>query len=293
MTPAELQALDCIKLPRFKEQQAKAIVDMVRSRGMLNSEPPAFEGRGIVIAGGGKYLDWSWALCMRLRAMGTQLPVQVWHLGPREMPEWANPMFQKLNVETVDAHQVMMKHPVREMGGWHLKTYAVRHCPWERVLFIDADCFPALLPEELFNDVDVVRHGSLFFHDVGKHNRSWGYVDFGLLPPEKEWETGQFLWNKTSGWLALRWAMWCHEHTDAFWAHLYGDKGTIECCFRSTQCPHMMGERSEWEGYGIGHYFKGRLAFTHRMADKRGEFPRPDWLTDLFAEWQSLAMGRK
>jgi len=291
MTPAELQAVDCIGMGRFVPQQAKAVVDMVRKRGLLVSDPPDFSGTGIVIAGGGKYLSWTWVLLRHLRdTLKCQLPIQVWYLGPREMPGQSVKILEAFSAEVVDAHRMMMKHPVREMNGWILKTYAVRHCPWRKVLFIDADCFPQVLPEEILNDADVIRHSSLFFNDVGKHHSAWGYVDCGLLPLEDEWETGQFVWDKKTGWMALRWAMWMSEHTDVFYQNFHGDKGVIEAAFRMSQNPHILGEKSEWEGFGIGHYLKGKNVFRHMMATKRGEWPMESWMRAAFEEWKTIKL---
>lgn len=291
MTPAELQARDCIGLGRFTTEQCKAIVDMVRRRGLLNSEPPEFEGKGIVIAGGGRYLSWTWVLLRWLRdELKCRLPIQVWHLGPKEMPGRSRDLLKMLDAQTVDAYQVMMRHPVREMGGWPLKTYAVRHCPWRQVMFLDADCTPQIQPEELFNDVDIRKHGSLFFHDVGRHNSAWFYVDCGLIALEREFETGQFIWDKEQAWMALRWAMWQMEHTDVFFKTGHGDKACIEAAVRMSECPYMMGEKSEWEGYGIGHYFKGRLTFKHQMATKRNEWPMEPWMKAAFDEWKTIKL---
>jgi Mannosyltransferase putative len=291
VTPAELRATDCIGLPRFTAQQAKAVIDLVRSTGKLNCDPPACEGRGIVIAGGGKYLSWTWVLLRHLRAtLKTQLPIQVWHLGPNEVPGQSKRLFAQLDAETIDAHQVMMKHPVREMGGWPLKTYAVRHCPWEQVMFCDADSFARVLPEELFNDKDVKSFGSLFFEDIAKHHKCWGYVDCGLIPLKQEWETGQFIWDKTKAWMALRWALWMHEHTDVFYQNFHGDKGVIEAAMRMSNCPYIMGEKTEWEGSGVGQYFKGRRVFSHMMATKRHEFPMEPWMQAAFEEWKTIKL---
>jgi hypothetical protein len=292
MTPAELRATDAIGLPRFTTQQAKAVIDLVRCKGLLNCDPPACEGRGIVIAGGGRYLSWAFVNCTRLRKMGCNLPIQVWYLGTKEMPPWAIEMFKKLDVETVNAHEVMLKHPMREMGGWPLKTYAVRHCPWRQVIFQDADCIAQILPEEVFNDKDVQREGSLFFHDVGKHNSVWAYVDCGLSLPDKEFESGQFCWDKVSGWMALRWAMWQMEHTDVFFQTGHGDKCSIQTSVLMSQCPHLMGGPSVWKGWGIEHSFKGRVAYTHLMGAKRHETAMPFGLQELFDEWNALTLGR-
>lgn len=288
MSPAELRAVDCIGLPRFTAQQAKAVIDLVRSKGLLNCDPPACEGRGIVIAGGGRYLSWTFVNCTRLRQMGCNLPIQVWHLGTKEMPEAAKILFQKLDVETVDAHQMMLKNPVREMSGWPLKTYAVRHCPWRQVIFQDADCIAQILPEEMLNDKDVRHQGSLFFNDVGKHNSVWAYVDCGLSVPEQEFESGQFIWDKVSGWMALRWAMWQMEHCDVFFQTGHGDKSCIQTSVLMSQCPHIVGGPSIWAGWGIEHSYKGRVAYAHLMAAKRHEAPLPFGLQALFDEWKSL-----
>jgi Mannosyltransferase putative len=293
VTPAELRAVDCIGLPRFTAQQAKAVIDLVRSKGLLKCDPPSCEGRGVLIVAGGRYTAWGWVLCRRLREMGCNLPIQVWYLGTREMPEAAKPLFKKLDAELVDAHQVMMKHPAAEMHPWALKTYALRHTPWRHVCYIDADCVPQILPEELLNDKDVKREGSIFFHDVGKHNNWNLYADFSLLPTT-EWETGQWIWDKVTGWMALRWAMWAAEHTQVFWNSQtggHGEKATVECAFRFSQCPHMMGGPSIWAGYGIEHSFKGRIAFKHIMGTKRGEFPMESWMLAMFEEWKSMRIS--
>lgn len=290
MHHAEFTAQDFIGLGRFLPAQAQAIIRMVKDSGALTRIPqPPAEGEGAVIAGGGRYLSWTWVLLRHLRHnLKSTVPVQVWHLGPKEMPEWAKAHLASLNATTVDAHAVATAHPVRELGGWTLKTYAVRHAPWQRVMFIDADCFPQVRPE----DILAAHEGSLFFHDVGSHNSAWGYVDCGLSVPEREWETGQFIWDKSTGWTALQWALWMHEHTEVFFKTFHGDKGVIEAAFRISGDPHTLGPRSEWEGYGIGHYLDDRHAFKHMMATKRGEHPMDPWMRAAFEEWKSLAMGK-
>jgi len=47
-----------------------------------------FSGRGIVIcAGGPKHLHCGWICIKMLRHLGCTLPIEVWHLGPEEIPE--------------------------------------------------------------------------------------------------------------------------------------------------------------------------------------------------------------
>ncbi len=293
MTHSELTATDCVGLPRFTVQQCKAIVDRVRKTGALVCDPPACEGSGVLIVGGGKYLSWSFVLVRKLRAMGCNLPIQVWHLGPTEMPGKASKLFAAMDAETVDAFQIMKKFPVREMGPWPLKTYAVKHCPWRVVYYLDADCFAEVLPEEILNDVDVRKAGSLFLHDVGKHHGPWGFMSCGVLHPERELETGQFVWDKVSGWMALRWATWMSEHASVFYnrENFFGDKGVIHAAFLMSHCPHMIAGPSTWEGYGIQHNFKDRHAWSHMMACKRNEWPKPGWMVAAFQEWDAIKLS--
>lgn len=294
MTLQEMGIMDSLGYPKFEAKQARAMVQRILAMGQLDRPEPECSGQGIVVVGGGKYLSWAWVLCRRLRDMGSKLPIQVWHIGEREMPRWSRPLFAKLDVELVDIFDVMRTHPVRQMSGWIAKTYAVRHCPWEQVMFIDADCFPAILPEDIFGNHLVQSEGSLLFRDVGKHHKGpWGYMAFGMMPPPFEMETGQFVWHKRRAWRALCWALWCSEHTDVFYRDFfYGDKGVIDACFRFTKSPFMLGEHSEWMGFGINHWLDGKLTFQHCMGIKRGEQAMFPWMRELFAEWDVLAMGK-
>ena len=283
-TLADISHLDCVGLTKYGERQCRAMVQYVKEKGLLNSSMPVeCDGEGIVIAGGGKYLSWAWVLCRRLRDLGCRLPVQVWYLGQVEMPDEARVRFEVLGVELVDAYVVMRSRPVRQMSGWILKNYAVTNCPWERVLFLDADCFPVKDPTSLLSI------GTLFFHDVNNCRTSdWPYSYCGLELPEREWETGQFVVDKRSGWMGLRWTGWMNEDFDVWTkqAGLYGDKGTFELGFRVSGVPLVMGDAPEWAGYGILHSYQGKPAFQHCMAVKRGEHGMFPWLTALFREWE-------
>jgi len=287
---AETQAKDSIGLPRFEEQRCGAMVNHVRKNRLLESEPPDCTGCGIVIAGGGKYLSWSWVLCRRLRELGCELPIQVWHIGEKEMPVWAAKSFAEMGVETVNVLNVLKKHMVRQMSGWVLKNYAVTHSPWRHVMFIDADCFPVVKPETIFQ---LCEGKTLFFNDVKPcHPSRWGYTYCGLSP-DVEWETGQFIVDKVEGWMGLRWTGWLNEHTDCWFNMLHGDKGTFELGFRMSGVPIEMGDTPKWCGFGIAHSYKGVAVFEHCMATKRGEWPMEPWLKNLFKEWDAVSLGKQ
>src|SRR6516162_170640 len=82
-----------------------------------------FEGRGIVIcAGGERYFTCAWVLIAILRRVHrTSLPIQVWHLGRREMSEEMRILLTEEGIEVVDAETVTARHPARIAGGWPLK----------------------------------------------------------------------------------------------------------------------------------------------------------------------------
>lgn len=286
MTPSPL-ALDCIGRGKLTEQQMKAIIEKIKIQGLLQQEPPPFHGRGIVIAGGGKYLSWAWCVAKHCRDLGWTEGIQVWYLGKAEMPEDAKPRFEELDVELVDALEMRKSRPMRILEGWELKIYAVMNCPWRHVLFIDSDNFPAVNPAEMFNHQDILKHGSIFFSDCFNHNKKgWGFIYAGIRPPSFEWETGQFIVDKKRVWMSLRWCFWAMEHSDVWFQLGHGDKFVIQVFFTMVGEPHLVSRESKWEGWGIGQSYKGRLWFRHSMGFKRGETgpPTPE-IEELFEQW--------
>lgn len=272
----------------LNEARAMGSVRLVKERRMLREPVPKCDGAGCVIAGGGKYLDWAWVLCRWLRIKGFKLPIQVWYLGAHEMPAAAVPKFRALGVEVVDAVEVRKKFPHMDLTGWTLKAFAVMRCPFRHVLFLDADCFPARNPEELFWHRDLKETGSLFFSDIKPCRKSnWGYVFCGLKAPEKEWESGQWVVDKVKAWQGLQMVSWMNEHR-RFWDLLgHGDKFTLELGMRTVEAPHVFSMECEWGGWGISQRWKGVEWFRHAMAFKRGESnpPFPE-IPGLFEEFR-------
>src|SRR5215469_1938870 len=74
-----------------------------------------FDERGIVIcAGGTRYFTCAWVLISILRRVHrTALPIQVWHLGRREMSDEMRILLSEEGVEIVDAEMVAARYPAR------------------------------------------------------------------------------------------------------------------------------------------------------------------------------------
>lgn len=142
----------------------------------LGPYPGGFAGRGVVIVGGGKYLPSAFVCARMLRQVGCRLPVQLWHLGDEEWDGRYDDLLRGHGVERVDA----TAHPAaaatrglcpfpdaaRHRGPVHppfqLKSFAALHCPFEEVLVLDADVYPAADPTPLFDHPAVVAAGGLY-----------------------------------------------------------------------------------------------------------------------------------
>lgn len=154
--------------------------DLVKHRALLDAVValefpyPAerFAGRGIVICGGGtKYFPCVYVLVRLLRHLGCTLPIEVWHLGGREMSPAMRGLLAPHGVECVDAQAVRRVHPARRLSGWELKCFAQLHCRFAEVLLLDADNCPVRDPAFLFETPQYREHGALFWPDYGRFAR--------------------------------------------------------------------------------------------------------------------------
>src|SRR5579871_1635620 len=77
-----------------------------------------FDERGIVIcAGGTRYFTCAWVLISILRRVHkTALPIQVWHLGRREMSDEMRLLLAGEDIEVVDAEAIVARYPARLSG---------------------------------------------------------------------------------------------------------------------------------------------------------------------------------
>src|SRR6266446_5865383 len=212
-----------------------------RSGGGVEIRPEAcpdrYEGRGIVICGGGvRYFTNAWVCVQMLRRLGCALPIQLWHLGAKEMDGRMQALVAPLGVECVDAFKSRKKYPVRRLHGWELKPYAILHCRFREVLFLDADNVPVVNPEFLFDTPRYQASGAIFWPDyeAGKNEKLTAiWRSCGMRQPdEPEFETGQIVVDKRRCWRALRLSLWFNEHSDFYYRYLHGDKETFHLAFR-------------------------------------------------------------
>src|SRR5438270_8099137 len=157
--------------------------------------PDRGESRGIVIAAGGaRMFTCAWVAIRMLREqLRVTLPIEVWHLGPREMSPAMAALLTDLGVDVVDALTIPEAREVRMLGGWELKPFAVRHCRFREVLLLDADNVAIEDPTPLFDLQPYRDNGAVFWPDIvslGRDNAIWDVcgVSYRAMP---SFESGQ------------------------------------------------------------------------------------------------------
>jgi hypothetical protein len=194
-----------------------------------------FDGRGIVVcAGGPRYFTCAYVLLHVLRrVLGCDLPVQVWHLGQRELSPAMHRMLRDLDAELVDAAALLGRYPAVIRNGWALKPYAVAHSRFAEVLSLDADALPLMQPESVFDWPAYTEHGALFWPDVvdlAAENPVWAAV--GLAPRRvASFETGQFVLDKRRCWAALAVTVALNSESERLYRMIYGEKDTFLLAF--------------------------------------------------------------
>ena len=233
-----------------------------------------FTGRGIVIcAGGARLLTCAWvAINVLRRVVGCALPIQLWHLGPRELGAVEAELFRTLDVEVVDALRVAGSWPARKLGGWELKAYALVHSRFEEVLMLDADNVAVIDPSFLFGLPQLAAAGAIVWPDIVRltpDSPIWELCGVAFRS-EPAWESGQLLVDKSRCWDALQIALHMNMHSEVFYDYTHGDKDTFHLAWILAGAGWAMPDhpaRSTVTGI-YQRDFDGRLIFQHRSQAK-------------------------
>lgn len=238
----------------------------------IESYPDGFRGRGIVTCAGGLlYNTCAWVLINMLRRHGCRLPIQAWYLGDAERDENWIELVKGLGVNCVDAEAVRKSHPHPRLGGWELKPYAILHCPFREVLFLDADNVPLTDPTYLFEDTNYRATGAIFWQEnIQMRRRSAVWKCFGVpFRTEFEQESGQILIDKEKCWAPLKLCNWYNEHSDFYYTIIYGDKDTFRFAWNRLEQPYASPPVGIKKGATIHHSdMEGRVIFQHRCKPK-------------------------
>lgn len=256
--------------------------------------PDHFDGTGIVMAAGGpRYLRMAFVTISLIRQNGWHIPIDVWHLGPKELGNDLRRRFAHLDIRFVDALQVRKLHPARQLGGWELKSFAMAHSRFRNVMLLDADCVPILPPDQLFESPEYLKTGVIVAPDIIKNRKSDAIFTFmGIRLPESFWEgeSGFIMLDKTRNWRALELTRWLNDYSDFYYKYVWGDKDLLPLACLRTGTPYRMLPMCTWEPFGIRHYwFNGDVVADHHMDRKRNPAafvpPGHEALGGMFDRW--------
>ncbi len=226
-------------------------------------EYPGGSGAGIVTVGGGKYWPGIVVGCRLLRELGCTLPVQVWYRGDAEpvRPE----QVAGLGVELVDATTV---GDPRVLRGWEAKLHALVHCPFDDVLFLDADAYLVNDPTPLIETARAKRFA--FWVDLPgteknvKWDRVWPEGSRGIPAVQG----GQLAIHRPSFWRELVLAHWLNQHSDFYYAHMFGDQDTWRVVLAATGGPYADLGRASWRHTSFVCEHAGAPRVVHRCQGK-------------------------
>lgn len=237
-----------------------------------------FDGRGIVVVGGGRYFVSAYVTIRVLREVGCCLPIELWHLDG-EIDDAMRALVAPHGVTCVNADEVARREPFRFLSGhwwrgWQLKAVALRNCSFREVLLLDADSYPVRNPEFLFDWPRYREWGAVFWPDLESNKgmipeQAWSI--FGVEPfQELPTESGQLLVNKELCWRELNLALHYNAHADFVYYILYGDKDTFPMAWQRLGRRYArMWPVSQFESVAIRQMDDhGDLLFLHRVHDK-------------------------
>jgi len=188
-------------------------------------------GEGVLLVGGGRYGPMAALSAHLLRETGCTLPVQIWHRGGQEEPFDPAWVADLKDVKIVDASQVVTALPEsqrpRILRGWEHKTFAMLHCGWKRILYLDADAYCVRNPEPLFNLL--AEDPFVYWIDLANTASNVDPYAFGLdpqavaeVPPV---QGGQLLVDLRAFSREFVIAHWLNQHSDyAYYDGKYGGR---------------------------------------------------------------------
>lgn len=178
--------------------------------------PPYTQGRSIVTSVYNGEFATGYVLLRELKRLGNTLPIEVFHrageLSKIQIDILTSTDPKHVIVKQIQGNAKDFTTPYGTKAGWSTKIYAIYESAYAENLWIDADNFPIVKPEYLFNDPEYLIKHCLFWRDMMSPDRANRYHDnapiwpvFNVSPNDGEpFETGQFLINKPRCWPQFR-----------------------------------------------------------------------------------------
>jgi alpha 1,2-mannosyltransferase len=211
-----------------------------------------FNGRGIVMLGGGTYSQYAATSLGVLRELGSTLPVEVWVTnGTEEIAGWC----QELEAEGMSCRRLsdFMDTSVLE-NAYQMKVFTILFSSFKDVFFLDADSIPLKAPDDIFDSDLYLEVGAVVWPDYWANTASdrLRYIigdtdemhDESWLLNNRTVDSGQILWNKQQHWKSLLLATYYNYYGKRFYYYLlnngwsgWGDKDTFAAALIATEEP--------------------------------------------------------
>lgn len=220
-------------------------------------KPAPCEGRGIVICTSAKsgrssgkhlhngYFPASWVNYHELRRFGCDLPVTMAFLGFDEMDPYLTNILIDMGINLIDLRWIdWTKDRMRILAGWETKIFAIEHCQYDEVLFLDADNIPLKNPSHLFDTYQFRETGAIFWPDVSPSRRSewvpkevWHAIGEEYRP-YTDFESGQLMFSKKKCFNEMKVCRLLNEYSDYWYKLVFGDKSTFFLAWQKLGTPY-------------------------------------------------------
>ncbi|ORY84260.1 mannosyltransferase putative-domain-containing protein [Protomyces lactucae-debilis] len=246
-----------------------------------------------------------------LRKVGSTLPVEIWFWRDQDIDEvMCKEVWAELGVTChIVAHYLPQESDLGEHDKpldvpqhFTMKIYSILFSSFEQVLFLDADLFPTMSPDSLFESEPFTSHGMILWPDYWANMASPQYLWITERTPIDRYqrastESGAIVVNKRTHGATLLLSAYYNRWGPAYWYWLldqgsngHGDKETYlhaaEACndpvYQVHTQPRRVGYRCEGQQMPIGsgqHHPEDDYAITRAgMHDQRSmlsDFPSP------------------
>jgi hypothetical protein len=210
---------------------------------LSNLSNPAYQqGRSIVTTCYHKEVASMWILLNELKRLGCQLPIEVFHREGELDQSHIGLLGSVSDLISIKKIVGSPKDFISRYGhrhGWACKIYALYESPYSENLWIDADNYPITDPSFLFDDIEYVKKGSLFWRDQMSPDSANQYADDSVMwpifdvPPNdgEPFETGQLLINKPRCWYEFSLVKHYADNCEVYY-HFGGDKETFKLAWQ-------------------------------------------------------------
>ncbi|KAL5334123.1 mannosyltransferase putative-domain-containing protein [Aspergillus crustosus] len=133
-------------------------------------------GKGIVFLAGNGQAPFLLTSIPVIRALGCDLPVEVFYLGDQDLSESMRAQLESLPGVTTHDISKRVNDEGWTLAGWAGKPFAILFSSFREVILIDADSLFFQNPEILFEDESYRETGALFFKDriiMPQTKRQW------------------------------------------------------------------------------------------------------------------------